>query len=233
MLKAFLKAIEQLGDPAIRRVLWLSLGLSALTFAVVWILVGWLLTQTSLFETGWLNAVVDVLGGFATLALSWLLFPAVVSTTTGFFLDGVAEAVDRRHYPALPPARRQPVGEVVVSALKFFAVTVALNLFALLFLLIPPAFPFVFYGSNGYLLGREYFEAVAARRLAPAEMAALRRRYRGPLFAAGVVIALLLTIPFANLLAPLVATAAMVHLLETLRRGGRVQSFTSAPERGR
>lgn len=221
MLRAFLKAIGQLGDPAIRRVLWLSLGLSALTFVLVWIVVGWLLTRTDLFETGWLNSVVEVLGGFATLAISWLLFPAVVSTTTGFFLDGVAEAVERRHYPGLPSARHQPVGEVVVSALKFFAVMVVLNLFALLFLLIPPAFPFVFYGSNGYLLGREYFEVVAARRVAPAEMAALRRRHRVPLLLAGVVIALLLTIPLANLLAPLVATAAMVHMFETLRRSDR------------
>ena len=42
-------------------------------------------------------------------------------------------------------------------------------------------------------------------------------RKLGTIFAAGVVIAVLLTIPFVNLLAPLVATAAMVHLFERMR----------------
>jgi hypothetical protein len=45
------------------------------------------LTHVTLFQTGWLDAAIDVLRGLATLAVSWFLFPAMVSTTTGFFLD--------------------------------------------------------------------------------------------------------------------------------------------------
>lgn len=217
MLAAFVKAIEQLGDPAIRRVLWISVGLSVLVFALVWTGVGYLLTQTTFFQIGWLDTAIDVLGGFATLAVSWLLFPAVVSTTTGFFLEGVADAVERRHYPNLPPVRSQPLEEAVASAVKFFGLMLLLNLILLLFLLIPPVFPFVFYGVNGYLLGREYFELVAARRLDPVEARSLRRRHGRTLFIAGVLIAFLLTIPFVNLVAPVVGTAAMLHLFETIR----------------
>jgi CysZ protein len=217
LLAAFVKAIEQLGDPAIRRVLWVSVGLSVLVFALVWTGVGYLLTQTTFFQIGWLDTAIDVLGGFATLAVSWLLFPAVVSTTTGFFLEGVADAVERRHYPNLPPVRSQPVEEAVGSTVKFFGLMLLLNLILLLFLLIPPVFPFVFYGVNGYLLGREYFELVAARRLDPVEARSLRRRHGRTLFIAGLLIAFLLTIPFVNLVAPLVGTAAMVHLIETIR----------------
>jgi CysZ protein len=217
LLAAFVKAIEQLGDPAIRRVLWISVGLSVLVFALVWTGVGYLLTQTTFFQIGWLDTAIDVLGGFATLAVSWLLFPAVVSTTTGFFLEGVADAVERRHYPNLPPVRSQPLEEAVASAVKFFGLMLLLNLILLLFLLIPPVFPFVFYGVNGYLLGREYFELVAARRLDPVEARSLRRRHGRTLFIAGVLIAFLLTIPIVNLVAPVVGTAAMVHLFETIR----------------
>ena len=217
MLSAFVKAIRQLGDPTIRHVLWMSLGLSLLAFVIAWSAAGWGLSHTTFFETSWLDTIVDVLGGFAVLAFTWLLFPAVVSTTTGFFLAGVADAVERRHYPFLPPVREQPIGEVFLSTLKFFGMLLVLNLAILGFLLVPPVFPFVFYGANGYLLGREYFEVVAARRLDPAQVAALRRRKLGAIFAAGIVIAVLLTIPFVNLLAPLVATAAMVHLFEGMR----------------
>lgn len=217
MLAAFVKAIEQLGDPAIRRVLWISVGLSVLVFALVWTGVGYLLTQTTFFQIGWLDTAIDVLGGFATLAVSWLLFPAVVSTTTGFFLEGVADAVERRHYPNLPPVRSQPLEEAVASTVKFFGLMLLLNLILLLFLLIPPVFPFVFYGVNGYLLGREYFELVAARRLDPVDARSLQRRHGRTLFIAGVLIAFLLTIPFVNLVAPVVGTAAMLHLFETIR----------------
>jgi CysZ protein len=224
VLAAFVKAIEQLGDPAIRRVLWVSLGLSVLAFALVWAGVGYLLTQTTVFQIGWLDTAIDVLGGFATLALSWLLFPAVVSTTTGFFLEGVADAVERRHYPNLPPARTQPPQETFASTAKFFGLMLLLNLILLPVLLIPPVFPFVFYGINGYLLGREYFELVAARRLDPVERRSLRRRHGRTLFIAGMLIAFLLTVPIVNLIAPLVGTAAMVHLFEAIRQEARSAS---------
>ncbi|HYN38362.1 MAG TPA: EI24 domain-containing protein [Rhodospirillales bacterium] len=218
MLDAFAKSIRQLGDPAIRRALLTSIGLSLLIFVLLWVAVGWALTHFAVFQTGWLDAAIDVLGGVATLAVSWFLFPAVVSTTTGFLLDGVAAAVERRHYPALPPARVQPLAEVLLSSAKFFATMLLLNIGMLLFLLVPPVFPFVFYGVNGYLLGREYFEVAAARRLDPVAARALRKRNARTVFAAGVLLALLLTVPVVNLLAPLLGTAAMVHLFMTMQR---------------
>lgn len=216
MLAAFAKAFEQLADPALRRVLWIGVGIAAALFILLWIGIGWLLANTTFFQTGWLEAVVEVLGGVATLVLSWLLFPAVVSTTTGFLLDGAADAVEHRHYPHLSPPRTQPLEEVVVQSAKFFVVLLLLNVVALVFLLLPPLYPVVFLAVNGYLLGREYFELVAARRLDPDEVRALRRRNGKRLFVAGVLIALLLTIPFVNLLAPLIGTAAMVHLFHSL-----------------
>jgi CysZ protein len=223
LLTAFVRAVKQLGDPAIRRVLWISLGLSLLTFLLLWSGVGYLLTHTVFFKIGWLDTAIDVLGGFATLFLSWLLFPAVVSITIGFFLEAVAAAVERRHYPDLPPVRSQPLEEVLASSVKLFGVMLLLNLIMLPFLLIPPLFPFVFYGVNGYLLGREYFELVAFRRLDPVRARLLRRRHGRTLFTAGVLIAFLLTIPIINLLTPLIGTSAMVHVFERIRRETRGQ----------
>lgn len=218
MLGAFVRAIAQLGDPSIRRVIWLGLGGSLLLFVLLWTGVGWVLTHTTLFETGWLNMVTEVLGGLATLVVSWLLFPAVVSTTTGLLLDDVAESVERRHYPNLPPPRSQPLAEMIGSTLQFLVILLALNLGALLFLAVPPVFPFVFYGINGYLLGREYFEIVAARRLDARSARTLRQRNAGTVFVAGLILALLLTVPIVNLVTPLVGTAVMVHLVVRMQR---------------
>ena len=46
----------------------------------------------------------------------------------------------------------------------------------------------------------------------------MRKAHRGRLFLAGIVIAFLFTVPGLNLVAPVIATAAMVHLFENFRR---------------
>lgn len=217
MLGAFAKAIRQLGDPAIRRVVWLGVAVSLGVFVLLWGAVGFLLTNTAFFQIGWLDTAIDVLGGVATLAISWFLFPVVISAFIGLVLERVAEAVERRYYPALPPAREIPNSEAIGGSLRFLAITIALNLVVLVFLIVPPVFPFVFYAVNGYLLSREYFEVVAARRMTAPEVRTLRRREMRRIFPAGVVVTFLLTVPIVNLLAPVIGTAAMVHIFQRLR----------------
>jgi len=221
VLGAFFKAIGQLGDPAVRRVVWTGLGLSLAVFAALWTAVGYVLANTALFESGWLEGLADVLGGLTALAFTWLLFPGVVSAVTAILLDAVVRAVEARHYPDLPEARGAGVAATVLTTAKFLGALVVLNMVALLFLFVPPVFPFVFYAVNGYLLGREYFELVALRRAGNAETRALRKAHRGQLFLAGLVIAVLLTVPVVNLLAPVTATAVMVHLFELWRTRGQ------------
>lgn len=229
MFGAIGKALRQLDDPAIQRTLMLSVAIAIGVFIVLWGVVGFLLTETSIFTIAWLETGVDLLGGLATAVLTWLLFPAVVSGLIGVFLDGVAKAVEARHYPGLPPASGQSVGETVISALKFLGMLIALNLFLLLFLIIPPIFPFIFYAVNGYLLGREYFELVALRRIPEANARDLRKSRQGALFVMGVIIAFMLTIPVVNLLTPIVATAAMVHLFQMWRPKTDLQAGDAPP----
>ena len=217
MLSAYIKALNQISDPAIRRVLWMAIAIAAAVLAALWGGIDYLLANTALFETGWLEWVTDSLGFVATLVLTWFLFPGVVSAAVGVFLGAVATAVEARHYAHLTPPPGLPLGQSVLAALRFLAVLIVVNAMLLPFLLIAPVFPFVFYGANGYLLGREYFELVALRRVGPQEARALRRANRGRLFAFGVGTAFLLTVPVANLLTPVVACAAMVHLFETWR----------------
>ena len=220
MFDAFSKGISQLNDPRTRKVLWLCIGSAMAVFAVLWGAIGFLLTSTVFFTTGWLETAVDFLGGLATLILTWFLFPGVMSALIGLFLEDIAGAVEARHYPSLADAKGLPATAAMLLALRFLFTVIILNLGLLIFLLIPPVFPFVFYAVNGYLLSREYFELVALRRIGPEDMRLLRRRHRGRLFVAGVIITLLLTVPLVNLLAPIVATAAMVHLFEGLREKG-------------
>ena len=217
MLSAYIKALEQLSDAAIQRILWISIVIAVAVFAALWSVIDHLLANSALFEIGWLEWVTDALGLVATLALTWFLFPGVVSAAVSVFLENVARAVEARHYTHLTPPPGLPLGQSVLAALRFLAVLVVVNIVLLPFLLIAPVFPFVFYAANGYLLGREYFELVALRRVSAEQARALRRANRSRLFAFGAVTAFLLTVPVANLLTPVVACAAMVHLFEAWR----------------
>ena len=221
MLTAFAKGVSQLNDRATRRILWLSIGAAAAAFVGLWMAVGFLLTQTRLFSIGWLDVAVDVLGGLATLVLTWFLFPAVVGAIVGIFLEDIADAVEARHYPGLPKGEGLSFWGTLATTLSYLAAALVLNLAALAFLVAPPVFPFVFYAVNGYLLGREFFELVALRRGGREQARALRKAHRWQVFAAGVTMTVLLTIPLVNLLAPVVATAAMVHLFEGWRGNAR------------
>jgi uncharacterized protein involved in cysteine biosynthesis len=220
MFAALAKSFGQLTDPPVLRVLWKSVGLALLVMLLLvvflWILLGWL----EIFDWGWLDSAVDFVAGIGALIAAWLLFPVAVTAIVGFFLEDVADAVDRRHYPHLPPARPQSIGEAVRSTLAFVAVALGLNLLLLpvyaLLLFFPPAYLLLFYSVNGYLIGREYFEIVAFRRMPPAAAKALRKRQLGRIFAAGALIAFLLTIPIFNLVVPIVATMFMVHLFNSL-----------------
>lgn len=219
MIGAYIKGIGQLSDPKARAVVWKALGLSILVFVALWAALWMVIQNTTLFTTGWLETASDLLGGGLVLVLTFLLFPAVASTLIGLLLDEICDAVEARHYPGLGPDRDIGVAETLVGSLKFLGVMVVLNILMLPFLFLGPLFPFVFYAVNGYLLSREYFELVAHRRVGPAEARALRKAHQGTVFMAGVVAAFLLTVPVVNLLAPIVAVAATVHLFQAWRAG--------------
>ncbi len=232
MLSGLNKAIAQLGDPRMRAVLWRALAVAVAIFAVLWAASWWGLTYAGealadlLAGEGFWNDALEWLVGLgglaAVLIASFLLFPAVMGLGQSFFLEDAAAVVEARHYPDLPPAAEQPVWEAILDGLNLAAATVAINLLALPVYLIlsflPPLNVIVFYAVNGYLLGREYFELVAVRRVERVRVRALRRRHRMRMSLAGVVIAIMLTIPVLNIFAPVVATAFMVHVFESVRR---------------
>ncbi len=103
------------------------------------------------------------------------------------------------------------------DGLKLAGLSLLANLLALPFLIVFfPLYVVIVYGINGYLLGREYFEMAALRRLSRAEARDAFAQNRGRFVGAGVVIAFLSTLPIVNLIAPIIATAFMVHLFESV-----------------
>ncbi|CDL00412.1 membrane protein of unknown function [Magnetospirillum gryphiswaldense MSR-1 v2] len=220
MIGALWKALAQLSDPRLARVLKLGV-LGALAAYVALVAIIWtVLANVSLFTNAWADWSSDLAIGALALVLPILFFPALATTIMGPMLDGVADAVDARHYPHLAAARPQPTTEVILGTLRFLALTVIINLAALPLygiLLFTGLTVLLATAINGYLLGREYFEMAALRRLEPAMVRALFKARLGQVWLAGVVIAFLFSVPLLNLAAPVIAAAFMTHVAETLR----------------
>ena len=220
---SFLAAIGQIGDPRFRWVLIQGVGLTLMLlvalYAVVFFGVQWLLPET--INIPWIGEVtfVETLLSWGSLilmmVLSVFLMIPVASAFTGIFLDDVANAVEAKHYPHLPPAPNIGIAENLRESFGFLGVLVVANIVALVFYITPLA-PFVFYGLNGFLLSREYFRMVAVRRLGRSEANAAYRRNLFKIWAAGVLMAVPLTIPIMNLIIPILGAATFTHLFHKL-----------------
>lgn len=229
MLTALIRAVAALSTPTLRRVVALGLGLSVLVFALLWLGVAAALYDTALFSWRPLDWLVKLLGGLTVLVLSWLLFPAVATIIMGFFLNRVAAAIEALDYPAHDRRRHQPWGEASTVSLRLSVTTVVLNVLALpLYLLLPGINLVLFLALNGYLFGRGYFEVVALRHLDAAVAKALRHRFGGRIFFGGVAIAGMFALPLVNLVAPVIATAFMVHVFNALPRVAPLPAARSA-----
>lgn len=233
MIRYFAMAVGQLSDPRMRGVLWMGILGALAVFAMLWAAVWWLVAAFDPSTIWGVSTLVEWFGEYfewianiaffgAMLVATFLLFPAVVTIIVGLFLDRVADAVEARHYPDLDAARPQPLSEVVISTVRFAAVVVLLNvlilpLYLLLFFL-PPANLVLYYLLNGYLVGREFFELAAFRRMAPEEATRLRRGFRSRVLLAGVILTFLMTVPVVNLLTPVLGAAFMVHVAHDLMK---------------
>ncbi|ARC89514.1 hypothetical protein B5V46_13325 [Rhodovulum sp. MB263] len=225
ILTAFLKTLGQIGDRAFRRVLLLGIGLSVLLlaaiYAVIFFLIGWLvpdsLTLPWIGEITWVDNILSGASFLLMIVMSVFLMVPVASAFTGIFLDDVAEAVEMRHYPDLPPATPIPVLDQIRDSLGFLGVLLGVNLVALvLYFFVGPFAPFLFWAVNGFLLGREYFQMAATRRLGRQGARDLRRRHGATIFLAGLLMAVPLSLPLVNLVIPILGAAVFTHLVNRL-----------------
>lgn len=220
MFSALIKAFAQLSDPRLRRVIRLGVVGALACYLALVALVWTILTQVRFFEQNWADTGTDVAIGLLALVLPILFFPALATAIMGTMLDGVADAVEARHYPQLNWPRPQKWSEIALTTLRFLALMVTINVAALpiyLLLLFTGLSIVLVVVVNGYLLGREYFDLVALRRLDPAQARLCFRHHLGRLWSAGAIIAVMFSVPLLNLVAPAIATAFMVHLFQSLR----------------
>jgi CysZ protein len=222
MLDAAALALREILSPPFRGVLVKSLALTLGLLVALWALLDRLLTAWVTFPWPWLDTAFSILTGVGLVVGLGFLVAPVTALFAGLFLDDIAEVVEKTHYPADPVGRALPLGRALITSVKFLGVVLLVNAVALPLVLFLGFGFLIFLAANAYLIGREYFELVALRHHDAATARRLRLMNSGRVFAAGLLIAAFLAIPIVNLLAPLFATAFMVHVYKQIARGAGV-----------
>jgi CysZ protein len=237
MIDAAVKALAQMFSPPFRRVLLKSIGLALILIVLIGIglqrVFAWMAASGTAWAEGNVGAVphaawdvlvwaLSIMASLGIITGAVFLMPAVTAFVGSFFVDEIAEHVERVHYPAEPVGRALPFLRAILEGLKTALLTLVVYLFALPFVLFAGIGLLILFLANAYLLSREYFELAAMRFHPPAEAKALRRAHRGQVFLAGMLIAVFVSIPILNFATPLFAMAFMVHMHKRLA-GRRVE----------
>ena len=245
MIDAAAKALSQMFMPTLRHVLLKAVGLALILITIIGILMQRLLAAWAETGANWAEQATGVAPHAAWSALAWLLsimaglgiitgalflMPVVTAFVGSFFVDEIADAVEREHYPTEPLGRALSFFRALLEGLEFAALALLVYLCALPFMLFAGLGVIILFLANSYLLGREYFELAAMRFRPPAEAKAMRRDNAITVFTAGLIIAAFVTIPIVNLATPLFGMAFMVHLHKRLS-GPRPELIEPSPER--
>jgi len=227
MIDAAFKALAQLFSQPLRRVLLKAVALALLLIVIIGIVLNRVFSALAANGATWaeqssgmaphavwatLAWVLSIMAGLGIITGALFLMPAVTAFVGSFFVDEVADVVERVHYPAEPPGHALPFFRALIEGLSFALLALAVYLCALPFIFFAGLGVIILFLANSYLLGREYFTLAAMRFRPPAEAKTLRKRHATYVFLAGMVIALFVSIPLVNLATPIFAMAYMVHI---------------------
>ena len=219
MFESARAALPQIFSPPFRAVLVKVLALTFALLTLAWIGLDRMIESYIAGSNPWLATTLSFLTGVGLFfGLAFVVAPTS-SLVAGFFLDELAEQVEREIAPGGRVGRALPAGRSIWLAAKFAAVSLGVNLLALMLLLVPGVNVIAFLSANAYLLGREYFLFAATRFRPLDEAVELRRRYAPQLFFAGLFIAAFVATPGLNVLTPLFGVAFMSRIHKMLAAG--------------
>jgi uncharacterized protein involved in cysteine biosynthesis len=208
------RTLESLTNHPLRRYAMASMFLSALLLLAMAAGLTTLLVQTHFVAAGgWGEWLLDGLVGVGSWVAAWFLFPLITPLVASLWIDRVIAGVEAEYGDT--GGREPGIAASIKAGAKFFGKALLLNLVVLPLYFIPLVNLFVYYGLNGYLLSREFMEAVLLRHMSAADAESFRLQRKGRLRVFGLILAGCGSLPVINLLLPLLGVAMMAHFFET------------------
>ncbi len=224
VIRALSGALGSLFHPVILVTLWVPMVLAlVLWFVLAWIFWGaWISgVQSALLDMSSWSWIADwdltkVASGMATLAVILLLIPAIMVTAmlvaALFAMPVLVRHVETRNFPGLERRRGGTVLGGVWNAIAAVSIFLLLWLATLpLWLLGLPAIVLPFLLS-AYLNQRLFRYDALSEHADAIEMKRIFQEARGRLFLLGLATGALYFVPLVNLVAPVFAALAFIHL---------------------
>lgn len=227
MIGDVVAALSEVFSAPFRSVLWKVLGLTVALLALAVVGLHRVVTGLLQLPYPWLQTTASVIAGLGLLVGSIFFVAPVSALVAGFFVDELAELVERDIDPGGTPGQPLSIAQSAWLGVRFGLLSLAVTLLALILLLVPGINAVAFLAANSYLLGRQYFEFAALRFRPVAEVTALRRANWLTVLTAGLCVALFVSVPLLNLLTPLFGTSLLVRVhrrvsVRTVRLAPRV-----------
>lgn len=233
LVDAAVKALRQMFSPPFRSVLIKSMLLALAMIVLIGVGLHSGLTWITMAGERWAEGQ---LGPSSSTPLQWFvwllsiaaslgivvggifLMPAVTAFVGSFFVDEIADLVEREYYPSDPAGHALPLARSVVEGTKTALIAAGVYIVALPFIFFAGLGFVILFVAAAYLLSREYFELAAARFRPVADAKAFRKANQTTVFTAGLLIAAFVSIPIVNLATPLFGMALMVHVHKWLSK---------------
>ena len=225
LLNIFLLSIKNLFEPNIFKwVLYTTIltliALSLLSFGIVYYVKDW-------FDTG-----IPFLGNFlmygATLAAIWgstILFVPTSTIIFSIFQDKIIDQLEAKYYPETGKQLKIKISTMFFAGVKLLGWSILINI-----IIFPLA---LFWGSSffwvpinilitGYLISKEYSEALGLRKLSFIEVKELRNELFWPCWLFGIIGALIFFIPIVNLFAAPFVAILILHTINSKGYNGPI-----------
>ena len=225
LLNIFLLSIKNLFEPNIFKwVLYTTIltliALSLLSFGIVY------------YVKDWLDTGIPFLGNFlmygATLAAIWgstILFVPTSTIIFSLFQDKIIDQIEEKYYPEVSKQLKIKFFTMLFAGIKLLGWSILINI-----IIFPLA---LFWGSSffwipinilitGYLISKEYSEALGLRKLSFIEVKELRNELFWPCWLFGIIGALIFFIPIVNLFAAPFVAILILHAINSKGYNGPI-----------
>ena len=225
LLNIFLLSIKNLFEPNIFKwVLYTTIltliALSLLSFGIVY------------YVKDWLDTGIPFLGNFliygATLAAIWgstILFVPTSTIIFSIFQDKIIDQLEAKYYPETGKQLKIKISTMFFAGVKLLGWSILINI-----IIFPLA---LFWGSSffwvpinilitGYLISKEYSEALGLRKLSFIEVKELRNELFWPCWLFGIIGALIFFIPIVNLFAAPFVAILILHTINSKGYNGPI-----------
>jgi uncharacterized protein involved in cysteine biosynthesis len=218
LFNIFLLSLKNLFQPNVFR--WVLY-----TTALTLIILSLLAFSIVFYVKDWLDTGIPFLGDFliygATLAAIWgstILFVPTSTIIFSIFQDKIIDQIEEEYYPEANKQLKIKISTMLFAGIKLLGWSLLINV-----IIFPIA---LFWGSSifwipvniiitGYLISKEYTEAIGARKLNYIEVKELRNNLFWPCWFFGTIGALLFFIPIVNLFAAPFVAILLLHTINT------------------